>query len=61
MNEHEIMNVKETAAYLRCSTSTLYRLLHKGGLPGWRVGADWRFTREDIDRWRLEQQTNVGR
>lgn len=61
MNEHAVMTVRETAAYLRCHQSTLYRLIKQHRLPAWKVGSDYRFNREDIDRWRLEQQNNASR
>jgi hypothetical protein len=25
-------------------------------LPGFKIGSDWRFNLEEIDRWRLESQ-----
>lgn len=50
-----IMTVRELAEYLRVHPSTIYRLLRHGTLPAFRVGSDWRFSREAIDRWRLAQ------
>lgn len=35
-----IMTVKELAAYLRVHPSTLYKLLRRGDLPGFRIGTD---------------------
>jgi excisionase family DNA binding protein len=35
--------------------STIYRLLKKGQLPGFKIGSDWRFNVEAIDQWRLQQ------
>jgi excisionase family DNA binding protein len=48
-----VMTVRELAEYLRVHPSTIYRLLRQGRLPGFRVGSDWRFSREAIDQWRL--------
>ncbi len=50
-----IMTVRELAEYLRVHPSTVYRLLQQSKLPAFRVGFDWRFSREAIDRWRLAQ------
>jgi excisionase family DNA binding protein len=50
-----IMTVRELAEYLRVHSLTIYRLLRHGTLPAFRVGSDWRFSREAIDRWRLAQ------
>jgi excisionase family DNA binding protein len=37
------------------SPATIYRLLRRHQIPAFRVGSDWRFNIEQIDRWRLEQ------
>ncbi|MFQ5878710.1 MAG: helix-turn-helix domain-containing protein [Dehalococcoidia bacterium] len=37
-----LMTVKEAATYLRCHTSTVYRLLREKRLPGVKVGNQWR-------------------
>lgn len=50
----EIMTIGETAAYLRISKSSLYKLAQEGRIPRQKVGRHWRFRREAIDRW-LEQ------
>jgi excisionase family DNA binding protein len=47
----QIMTVGDVAAYLNCHYSTVYRLLRNRGIPGFRLGGDWRFRREDLDRW----------
>jgi excisionase family DNA binding protein len=52
---HEVMTVPELAEYLQCNKSTIYRLIKKGQIPAFKVGADWRFKREVIEEW-LEQQ-----
>ena len=51
-----IMTVKEVSAYLHIHTSTVYRELKHGRLPAFKIGSDWRFNVETIDRWRLEQE-----
>jgi excisionase family DNA binding protein len=50
------MTVTEVAEYLRVHTSTIYRLLRRGEIPGFRVGSDWRFNRESIDAWRNSRE-----
>jgi excisionase family DNA binding protein len=49
------MNVSELSEYLRVHRSTIYRLLKRGALPGFKIGSDWRFNVEAIDDWRLHQ------
>jgi excisionase family DNA binding protein len=51
----KVITIGELTEYLRVHRSTVYRLLKKGQLPGFRMGSDWRFNREDIDHWRLQQ------
>jgi len=51
----KVLTVNELAEYLRVHRSTIYRLLKKGQLPGFKIGSDWRFNIEAIDQWRLGQ------
>ena len=46
-----VMTVKEVAEYLRVNQRTVYRLAVDRKLPGFKVGATWRFKRADIDLW----------
>jgi excisionase family DNA binding protein len=58
-NSH-VMTVKELSDYLKVHPSTVYRQLKRGQLPAFKVGSDWRFNVESIDRWRLEQDSFNG-
>jgi excisionase family DNA binding protein len=51
----KVLNVHDLAAHLRVHRSTIYRLLRRHEIPAFRIGSDWRFNREAIDRWRLAQ------
>jgi excisionase family DNA binding protein len=51
----KVLNVSGLANYLRIHRSTIYRLLKRGDLPGFKIGSDWRFNIETIDQWRLQQ------
>ena len=53
MNERTL-TIKELAKYLNVTERTIYSLLERGELPGFKVGANWRFRKEDIDKW-IEQ------
>jgi excisionase family DNA binding protein len=55
-NAH-VLTVKELSDYLKVHPSTIYRQLKRGNLPAFKVGSDWRFNIESIDRWRLEQDS----
>jgi excisionase family DNA binding protein len=49
----KILTLNEVAEFLRVHPSTVYRLIRDRRIPAFRVGSDWRFTLEAIDRWRL--------
>lgn len=53
----KVMTVRELASYLRVHPSTIYRLLKNGQIPGFKVGSDWRFDVETIDKWRNAQSS----
>jgi excisionase family DNA binding protein len=46
-----VLTLDEVAQYLRVHQSTVYRLLKKKELPGFKMGSDWRFNIESIDHW----------
>ena len=52
----KVLTVRELSEYLRVHPTTVYRLLHAKQLPGFRVGSDWRFSIDMIDRWRSEEE-----
>ena len=54
-----IMTVKEVSEYLKVHPSTVYKLLRAGDLPAFRIGTDWRFKADAIDRW-CAKRTGVG-
>jgi excisionase family DNA binding protein len=45
------MTARDAATYLRCSVSTVRRLVHAGELPHYRLGKMVRFRRSEIDAW----------
>jgi excisionase family DNA binding protein len=51
-----ILTLENVADYLRVHPSTIYRLLKKRQLPAFKVGRDWRFNLESIDRWRTDAE-----
>lgn len=50
------MTVSEVARYLSLDPQTVSRKAQSGHLPAFKVGNRWRFDREDIDGWILEQK-----
>jgi excisionase family DNA binding protein len=53
--ELPILTVREVAQYLRVHQTTVYRLVKQHKLPAFQVGSDWRFNREEIQRWTMNQ------
>jgi excisionase family DNA binding protein len=47
----DVLTLSEAAAYLRVSENTVLEMFHEQGLPGRKVGADWRFLRSALDDW----------
>jgi excisionase family DNA binding protein len=49
----QVMKLAEVAEYLRVHPTTIHRLLRRSAIPAFKMGGDWRFNVEEIDRWRL--------
>jgi excisionase family DNA binding protein len=56
----KVLTVAEVAEYLRAHPTTIYRLLRAKILPGFRVGSEWRFSKDKIDSWRAEEEEKSG-
>lgn len=52
-----VLTVQELSSYLRVHPSTIYKMLKKNQLPAFRIGSDWRFTVEAIDKWRASMES----
>lgn len=50
---NKLLTVKEVAAELRISPTTVYRLVKRQKIPYFRVGYDLRFDTEAIKRWTM--------
>jgi len=47
----EVFSMKELSDYLNIPISTLYKLVREGKIPSQKIGRQWRFRKETIDRW----------
>jgi len=47
----EVLTIDELSRYLRIPKSTLYKLVQESRIPGQKIGRQWRFSKEAIDRW----------
>ena len=48
MTQKDILTAEEVAEFLRIHPYTVRRLARAGKLPGFRVGGQWRFHKEEI-------------
>jgi putative transposase len=55
--QQRLLTLTEVADYLHVHPSTIYRLLYKNDLLGFKIGRDWRFNLEQIDQIRFGSAT----
>ena len=60
-SDHEILTIEEVGDLLRIHRSTVYKLTRNGRIPSFRIGSDWRFRRDEIERWIAEQTLGTPR
>lgn len=51
----EILTPSEVCEMLRIHRGTLYKLVRAGKIPTFRIGSEWRFRRDLLERWMFEQ------
>ena len=56
MTTDEILTLKEVAKLLKVAEKTVYTMAQQKEMPSFKVRGQWRFRRNDIDRW-IEMQT----
>ena len=56
MSNDEILTLREVAKLLKVAEKTVYTMAQQNELPAFKVRGQWRFRREDINRW-IDQQT----
>jgi excisionase family DNA binding protein len=49
-----VLTIGEVAEILRVHPTTIYRLVKRGELPGFKVGGNWRINSEALDTWLAE-------
>jgi excisionase family DNA binding protein len=48
---NDLMTTKELMDYLQISRTKVWELVHKKGLPAFRIGGDYRYRRSEVDKW----------
>jgi excisionase family DNA binding protein len=46
-----MLTLNEMARLLRVHPSTIYRLIRQHKVPAFRVGCEWRFDLEEVNKW----------
>lgn len=49
--EKETLTIREAAAFLGAHPQTVRKLARRGGIPAFKVGQDWRFRKDALERW----------
>jgi len=55
LNMDKWLTLEQIAEYLQMSTSSIYKMAQAGKIPAYKVGRQWRFKIEEIDKW-VEKQ-----
>jgi excisionase family DNA binding protein len=54
-----IMTVAEVAEYLKVHRATIYRMAGKGKIPAFKIGDDWRFDKDAIEKWMNDRHVKL--
>ena len=57
-NDNDFMSVFDAAAFLGVHVQTLRRLARQKRIPAFKVGRDWKFSRESIVEWAKAQHVD---
>ena len=52
----DVFTVKELAKYLRCSESTIRKLVRENNIPYFRLNSKINFSKDRIDEWIKNQE-----
>jgi len=52
----KLLTLRQVSEKLQISDNTLYKLARKGEIPAIKIGNQWRFKAQDIERWLEEQK-----
>jgi excisionase family DNA binding protein len=55
----ELLTTRQLQELLQVDRITIYRMLNDGRLQGFKVGGQWRFSRQEIEAWLQEQRVDL--
>lgn len=50
----QVMTARQLSEYLQLNEMTIYKLAREGKIPATRIGRSWRFRKDLIDQWLIE-------
>ena len=53
--DEKLMDIKDTASYLKMNKMTVYKLARENRIPAFKIAREWRFKKELIDQWLMNQ------
>jgi excisionase family DNA binding protein len=54
--DEDLLNVKQVQAYLKVSERTVFNLISRGDLKGFKAGRSWRFRISDVQDYEDQQR-----
>jgi excisionase family DNA binding protein len=54
-----LLTTRQLQDLLQVDRITIYRMLNDGRLQGFKVGGQWRFSRQEIEQWLQEQRADL--
>jgi excisionase family DNA binding protein len=55
----DVLDLRQAARFLRLPAKTVERLTKEQGLPGRKIGKEWRFLRSAIEAWLAPKPASV--
>ena len=56
---NEVLTITQVAEYLNVRKLTVYKLAREGELPAFKVGGQWRFKKELLEKWITQETKRV--
>ena len=55
MSARLYLTIQDVAERFGLNTTTVYHLAQQGSLPGFKIGSQWRFSEQMLERWVAER------
>ncbi len=56
--DDEILTIRDVAKYLKMNERSIYKLVHQGLIPTFKIASQWRFRKNIVDAWLESQMTS---